>query len=92
VDEASMPPVAVPGAGAVGCYFGGLLARAGAPVALIGRVLGVNRVAFVTDVRNERSRAGIAKLGAAREGVLRAHMVTQGGRVRDSVSFSIIAP
>jgi RimJ/RimL family protein N-acetyltransferase len=54
-------------------------------------VLGVNRVAFVTDARNERSRAAIAKLGAAREGVLRAHMVTQGGRVRDSVSFSIIA-
>jgi 2-dehydropantoate 2-reductase len=29
--------VAVLGAGAVGCYFGGLLARAGAPVTLIGR-------------------------------------------------------
>src|SRR5262245_65949151 len=25
------------GAGAVGCYFGGMLARAGAPVTLIGR-------------------------------------------------------
>lgn len=31
------PKVAVLGAGAVGCYFGGLLARAGAPVTLIGR-------------------------------------------------------
>jgi 2-dehydropantoate 2-reductase len=31
------PRVAVLGAGAVGCYFGGLLARAGAPVTLIGR-------------------------------------------------------
>jgi len=31
------PPVAVLGAGAVGCYFGGMLARAGAPVTLIGR-------------------------------------------------------
>jgi 2-dehydropantoate 2-reductase len=29
--------VAVVGAGAVGCYFGGMLARAGAPVTLIGR-------------------------------------------------------
>jgi 2-dehydropantoate 2-reductase len=29
--------VAVLGAGAVGCYFGGMLARAGAPVTLIGR-------------------------------------------------------
>jgi RimJ/RimL family protein N-acetyltransferase len=53
--------------------------------------LGVNRVAFVTDLRNERSQAAIARLGAAREGVCRAHMVTQGGRVRDSVLYSIIA-
>src|SRR5262245_14486667 len=54
-------------------------------------VLGVNRVAFVTDVRNERSQAAIAKLGAVREGICRAHMISQGGRVRDSVLFSIIA-
>lgn len=53
--------------------------------------LGVNRVAFVTDVLNVRSQAAIAKLGAVREGVLRAHMVTQGGRARDSVLFSIVA-
>src|SRR5207248_10956887 len=32
------PRVAVLGAGAVGCYFGGMLARAGAPVVLIGRL------------------------------------------------------
>src|SRR5579872_3906626 len=31
------PRIAVLGAGAVGCYFGGMLARAGAPVTLIGR-------------------------------------------------------
>jgi 2-dehydropantoate 2-reductase len=31
------PRVAVVGAGAVGGYFGGMLARAGAPVTLIGR-------------------------------------------------------
>src|ERR1700682_4274292 len=31
------PRVAVLGAGAVGCYFGGMLARAGVPVTLIGR-------------------------------------------------------
>jgi RimJ/RimL family protein N-acetyltransferase len=53
--------------------------------------LGVNRVSFVTDVRNARSQAAIAKLGAVREGVLRAHMVTQGGRLRDSVVFGITA-
>jgi 2-dehydropantoate 2-reductase len=34
---ASWPSVAVLGAGAVGCYFGGMLARAGTPVTLIGR-------------------------------------------------------
>src|SRR5579864_7117117 len=32
-----MERVAVVGAGAVGCYFGGMLARAGVPVTLIGR-------------------------------------------------------
>lgn len=52
-------------------------------------VLGVRRVALVTDLRNERSQAAIAKLGAVREGVLRNHMVTQGGRARDSVVFSV---
>src|SRR5262249_14468248 len=54
-------------------------------------VLGVNRVALVTDVRNTRSQSAIAKLGAVREGVLRAHMISQGGRVRDSVVFSTVA-
>ena len=33
----SWPRIAILGAGAVGCYFGGMLARAGAPVTLIGR-------------------------------------------------------
>ncbi len=38
-DNASNPlaPVAVVGAGAVGCYYGGMLARAGVPVTLIAR-------------------------------------------------------
>lgn len=31
------PRVAVVGAGAVGCYYGGMLARGGAPVTLVGR-------------------------------------------------------
>jgi RimJ/RimL family protein N-acetyltransferase len=53
--------------------------------------LGLNRVSFVTDIRNERSQAAIAKLGAVREGVMRYHMLTRGGRIRDSVLFSIIA-
>lgn len=54
-------------------------------------VFGVNRVALITDLRNERSQAAIAKLGAVREGVLRSHMITRGDRIRDSVTFSIIA-
>src|SRR5262247_47209 len=37
MSESKWPPIAVLGAGAVGCYFGGMLARAGAPVTLIGR-------------------------------------------------------
>jgi len=41
----SWPKIAVVGAGAVGGYFGGLLARAGAPVVMIGRP------AFVEAVR-----------------------------------------
>jgi RimJ/RimL family protein N-acetyltransferase len=54
-------------------------------------VLGVNRVALCTDLRNTRSQAAIEKLGAVREGVLRAHKLTQGDRVRDTVMYSIIA-
>jgi len=37
VQENKWPRIAVMGAGAVGCYFGGMLARAGAPVTMIGR-------------------------------------------------------
>jgi RimJ/RimL family protein N-acetyltransferase len=51
--------------------------------------LGLNRVSFVTDLRNERSQAAIAKLGAIREGVMRSHMITRNGRIRDSVLFAI---
>lgn len=38
------PRIAVLGAGAVGCYFGGMLARAGAPVTLIGRPAHVDAI------------------------------------------------
>src|SRR4051812_20076647 len=37
VANSPWPSIAVVGAGAVGCYFGGMLARAGAPVTLIAR-------------------------------------------------------
>lgn len=42
--EKSWPRVAVVGAGAVGGYFGGMLARAGAPVMMIGRAAFVEAV------------------------------------------------
>jgi 2-dehydropantoate 2-reductase len=36
--------IAIVGAGAVGCYFGGMLARAGVPVTLIGRAYHVDAI------------------------------------------------
>jgi N-acetyltransferase len=48
------------------------------------------RVEFITDVLNQQSRAAILRLGAKQEGVLRHHMIMPGGRIRDSVCFSII--
>lgn len=53
--------------------------------------LGCGRVQLKTDARNVRSQTAIARLGAVREGVLRAHMIMPDGYVRDSVMFSIIA-
>ena len=50
---------------------------------------GALRVEIVTDARNTRSRAAIAKLGATEEGVLRKHKTTWRGFVRDTVMFSI---
>ena len=51
--------------------------------------MGLLRVELKTDALNARSRAAILRIGAREEGVLRKHMVTDGGRVRDSVMFSI---
>jgi RimJ/RimL family protein N-acetyltransferase len=50
---------------------------------------GAVRVELVTDLRNLRSQAAIAKLGAVREGVLRKERITWTGHVRDSVLYSI---
>jgi RimJ/RimL family protein N-acetyltransferase len=52
----------------------------------------VHRVAFRTDVRNERSRAAIERLGAKLEGIRRADKPGRDGKVRDSIFFSIIRP
>lgn len=51
---------------------------------------GCLRVALKTDGRNLRSQAAIERLGATREGTLRAHMNVKGFQ-RDTVYFSILA-
>jgi RimJ/RimL family protein N-acetyltransferase len=51
---------------------------------------GCNRVEFITDVLNTKSRQAILRLGAKKEGVLRKHMIMRDGRVRDSVLYSVI--
>jgi len=51
--------------------------------------LGCVRVALKTDGRNVRSQEAIARLGAAREGVLRRHMRVKGYQ-RDTVYYSIL--
>jgi RimJ/RimL family protein N-acetyltransferase len=48
------------------------------------------RVEFKTDALNEKSRNAILRIGATEEGILRRHMITETGRYRDSVYFSII--
>jgi len=69
------PRVAVVGAGAVGCYYGGMLARAGVPVVLIGRPahvaamrrdgLRLSTAAFDEHVAVEASTDVAAAAGAA---------------------------
>ena len=51
----------------------------------------VHRVCFHTDMRNERSRNALARLGAVFEGSLRAHRLGVDLVPRDSARFSIIA-
>jgi N-acetyltransferase len=49
-----------------------------------------HRVSLQTDLRNERSQAAIARLGAVREGVLREDRHLPDGYRRSSVIFSIL--
>jgi RimJ/RimL family protein N-acetyltransferase len=52
--------------------------------------LGLERVAFRTDIRNERSQQAIERLGAIEEGVHRHEMRRRDGSWRDSVHYSIL--
>jgi len=51
---------------------------------------GIRRVEFRVDIRNQRSQAAMKKLGAVREGVMRADRITWTGHVRDTVLFAIL--
>ncbi|MEU4398757.1 bifunctional pyridoxamine 5'-phosphate oxidase family protein/GNAT family N-acetyltransferase [Micromonospora orduensis] len=63
-----------------------------AKLLLLGRAfdeLGAVRVAWHTDIRNDRSRAAIERLGATREGVLRMHRQRPDGSWRDTVQYAM---
>jgi len=53
--------------------------------------LGCIAVEFRTHFMNHQSRTAIARLGAKQDGILRNHMISPDGSMRDTVCFSIIA-
>jgi RimJ/RimL family protein N-acetyltransferase len=53
--------------------------------------LGCIRVQIKTDLRNARSQRALLRIGAIQEGILRNHMITPDGTIRDSVYYSILA-
>ena len=54
-------------------------------------VIGCVAVEFHTDLRNLDSQRAIERLGARREGVLRAHKRRRDGSLRDTVCYSVLA-
>ena len=52
--------------------------------------VGLRRVEFKTDARNERSRGALLAAGATFEGILRKHMVVRDAGARDSAYYSVI--
>jgi len=51
---------------------------------------GCIRVELKTDSDNSQSRNAISRIGGVEEGILRNHMITESGRYRHSVYFSIL--
>jgi RimJ/RimL family protein N-acetyltransferase len=51
----------------------------------------VLRVCLHTDVRNQRSRDAMTRIGATFEGILRSHRMAADFIARDSARFSIVA-
>lgn len=70
--QTKLPTVAIMGAGAVGCYYGGMLALAGVPVTLIGRAQHVDAV----------RRDGLVIERANRRDVVRVEATTDAEAVR----------
>jgi N-acetyltransferase len=52
--------------------------------------LGMQKVAFKTEVLNTQSRKAILALGAVEEGILRKQLIAETGRARDMIYFSIL--
>lgn len=48
-------------------------------------------VEFRTHFFNRQSRAGIERLGAKLDGILRSHQISPNGTLRDTCVYSIIA-
>ena len=72
------PRVAVVGAGAVGCYFGAMLARSGVRVKLVGRaphVEAINRDGLLLDRLRIHERIPIAATTSVAEGVRDASVI-----------------
>jgi len=86
--EKGWPRVGVVGAGAVGCYFGGMLARAGAPVTLIGRaqhVEAINRDGLFIDSIHFKEHVSVSastELDAVRDAQL-VHRAQRSRSFRD---------
>lgn len=53
--------------------------------------LGCQCVQLRTNWHNRQSRTAIERLGARQDGVLRGHMITGDGAIRDTVVYSIVA-
>lgn len=70
-----LPRVAVMGAGGVGCYYGGMLARAGVPVTFIGRAGHVDAI---------RRDGLVIEFADGRREVVRADASTDAAAVRDA--------
>jgi N-acetyltransferase len=51
----------------------------------------IQRMTLKTDARNERSRNAILRIGASFEGILRAHMPSSDGGIRNTAMYSILA-